>query len=268
MNTTAPHASVQLLGSGAGAVSAAHIDHTFRAILRGEGVDIDRRFARLITGAPHPFGNFAIINDRFDVGATEIAVQPLLDVTEPAAALYYGPVNPPVLERRTALGFEHAESMPAMVVDIDTLAATSLPAGYTFDRFGQGADSDAWVEAFSLGFEIPRVVSAYFSPNTVSASTEADAPIQYFAIRRGGAMVCMSMLHLAHGVAGIYCVATIPEERRKGLAAHVTAEPLRLARQIGYRVGVLQSTHAGHNVYRQLGFTDVGDVPMYVRLPG
>jgi hypothetical protein len=37
-----------------------------------------------------------------------------------------------------------------------------------------------------------------------------------------------SLICLADEVAGVYCVATIQEERGKGLGSHATAEPLRL----------------------------------------
>jgi predicted GNAT family acetyltransferase len=94
-----------------------------------------------------------------------------------------------------------------------------------------------------------------------------DAPLQFFAIRRNGKVAATSMLYLADGLAGIYCVATREEERGKGFGAHVTAEPLRAALRLGYRVGVLQSSPAGHSVYLSLGFADVGTVPMFVRMP-
>lgn len=95
----------------------------------------------------------------------------------------------------------------------------------------------------------------------------ADAQTQFFGIRHEGRLVATSLLFLAGGVAGIYSVATLPEERGKGLGAHVTAEPLRVAHALGYGVGVLQSTASGHPVYRRLGFEQVGSVPLFVRLP-
>ena len=81
-------------------------------------------------------------------------------------------------------------------------------------------------------------------------------------------MVAVSMLYLAGGLAGIYCITTLAEERGKGLGAHVTAETLRVAQRLGYGVGVLQSSAAGHSVYEGLGFRDVGSVPMFIRIPG
>jgi ribosomal protein S18 acetylase RimI-like enzyme len=72
---------------------------------------------------------------------------------------------------------------------------------------------------------------------------------------------------LADGLAGIYCVATLPAERGKGLGAHVTAEALRRAHAMGYRVGILQSSAAGHTIYLRLGFEDKLSVPMFIRMP-
>lgn len=81
-------------------------------------------------------------------------------------------------------------------------------------------------------------------------------------------MVATSVLFLADGLAGIYCVATLPEEHGRGLGKHVTAEALRVAHRLGYGVGVLQSSTAGHSVYQSLGFRDFDTVPMFIRMPG
>jgi GNAT superfamily N-acetyltransferase len=106
-----------------------------------------------------------------------------------------------------------------------------------------------------------------FSPEAVGADMAPDAQVHFYAIRRNGQFVATSLLFLADGLAGIYCVATLPEERGKGLGAHATAEALRVARRLGYRVGVLQSSTEGHPVYIRLGFEDFGGVPMFVRMP-
>ena len=105
------------------------------------------------------------------------------------------------------------------------------------------------------------------SPEVLEVDMAADARTQFFGIRRSGRLVAVSMLHLADGLAGIYCVATLPDERGRGLGAHVTAQALRAAHQVGYRVGILQSSAAGHSVYLGLGFKDFGAVSMFVRTP-
>ncbi len=267
MKKAVAYPSITAIGKDVAAVAAGHIDRTFRQILRGPKSVVESRFVRLITGEPHPFGNLAIISDPHDLEATEAAIGPLLDCGAPAAVLLPGPVGGPVADRLREAGFESHEAMPAMVVEIDSLSPTALPAECTLDRVGSGPDGDEWAAVFSVGYELPPGVGAAFSPNAVDATTAADATIQYFAVRKGGRMVCTSLVCLAGGVAGVYCVATIPEERGQGLGAHATAEPLRLVRECGYAVGVLQSSPVGHSVYRKLGFTDVGEVPLYVKMP-
>lgn len=255
------------MGASPTAVAAGHIDRAFRHILRGPGVASERRFVRLITGTPHPFGNMAVVSHPAEVEGTGAAIGPLLDCGAPAAALFPGELPPAVIDRLRESGFEAHEGMPAMVVEIDALGPTALPSGYSLARVGRGGEGDEWAEVFAAGYELPRAVATAFSPNAVQATTAHDAALQFFAVRKAGRMVCTSLVYLAAGVAGVYCVATIPEERGRGLAAHATAEPLRRARQFGYRVGVLQSSPAGHSVYRKLGFADVGEVALFVRMP-
>jgi GNAT superfamily N-acetyltransferase len=157
--------------------------------------------------------------------------------------------------------------MPAMAVDIERLAPTALPPGYSFVRVGEGSSGKAWTEALAVGYGLPPGLARRFSPEELGADMASDAATQYFSIVRDGRTVATSMVFLADGLAGIYCVATRPEERGKGLGAHATAEALRTARRQGYGVGVLQSSPAGHSVYLGLGFEDVAEVPMFVRLP-
>jgi hypothetical protein len=265
MNSETGDCSIPAIGRNIGTIASGHIDRAFRQILRSPLAVAEHRFVRLITGEAHPFGNLAIVSDPADPQGTEAAIEPLRECGAPAAALFPGSLVPPVQDVLARAGFESDGVLPAMAGEIASLSTTSLPLGYALSRIGSGPDSDAWTEAFAVGYGLPRGVAEAFSPNAVHATTSANATLQYFAIRKGDRIVCTSLICLADEVAGVYCVATIPEERGKGLGAHATAEPLRLVGELGYRAAVLQSSHAGHSMYAKLGFADVSAVSMYVR---
>ncbi len=259
-----PFSSLAAMGTDVGAAIGRHLETAFRSMARGRCVANDLRFWRLLTGEPHPLGNLALLPTPVDLTAATTAVEPLVSGTMHAAVLFPGmdvPAN--VGAYLVGRGFAPHGALPAMAVDIATMRDTSLPAGYELVRVG-AADSDEWVRQFAIGYELPLGVAQCFAP---SGSAEEEGPMQFFAVRKNGAIVGTSVCCIKDGVAGIYCVSTIASERGKGLGGHATAEPLRMAARLGYGVGVLQSSEVGYAVYKRLGFRDFGGVPIYVRMP-
>jgi len=54
----------------------------------------------------------------------------------------------------------------------------------------------------------------------------------------------------------------------KGIGAAITLKPLQEAREMGYRVGVLQSSEMGFNIYKNLGFRHLCQIEnFYLSLP-
>lgn len=264
-----PYPSLAAMGPDAARSIGRHLDTTFRSLARGEHAVDDPSFFRLLTGEPHPLGNMAILAPHATLAATRAAVAPLAAGPLPAAVIFPGlEVPPDIGEYLAGCGFVPAGTMPAMGIDIAGMKSTVLPPGYELVRVGDGPDGDEWLEQFAVGYEFPIAAARYFSPASAHADTAPDAPVQFYAIRRNGRIVATSACFLNDGVAGIYCVSTIPAERKQGLGAHATAEPLRLAARLGYRVGILQSSEAGHRVYQALGFADLGGIPLFVRMPG
>lgn len=265
---TKRYSSIAEFGTRMGEAAAAHVDLLWRDVMRAHGSVEAGAYFRLITGEGHPLGNLAIFRAADDTNAVEEAVMPLMTLSQPTAVLFVAGVSASVSEMLTARGFMAIPAMPAMAVDVRALAPTMLPEGYSFFRVTSEADWAEWADTVAAGFELPRGLARLLSPEVQGARPEEDAQLQFFGIRHQGRIVATTMLYLADGLAGIYCVATLPAERGKGLGAHVTAEALRAALPLGYGVGVLQATEAGHGVYRGLGFTDVGSVPMFIRMPG
>jgi len=260
--------SIDSMGDAAGALAARHMDVAFRRMMAGPRCVEHGTWFRLITGEAHPMGNVALVSASDDVAATLEATAPLIDCGAPAAVIFTAGVTDAVVEAVKAQGFAIEASLPAMAVDIDAMRPTGLPSGYEWARIGGGAEGRAWAEALALGYGLPQALADLFAPEALGADMADDAQIQFFAVLRGRRQVATSMLYLADGLAGIYCVSTLAEERQKGLGAHATAEALRVARQLGFRVGVLQSSEAGHPVYLGLGFGDHASIPMLIRMPG
>jgi len=78
--------------------------------------------------------------------------------------------------------------------------------------------------------------------------------VQNYVGYLNGKPVSTSSLIYGGGAAGIYSVATLPEARGKGIGSAVTLKPLQDACEMGYRIGTLQSSDMGFNVYKKLGF--------------
>ena len=250
-----------------GARAARHLDIPFRECMRGPGSIHRDRYMSLVTGEMHPMGNVAVIVDPDDPAVTRSAIEPLLANDYPAAMIFPCGAAAGVARVARAAGFTVEEQMPAMAVEIAAMAPTSLPPGYQWARIGDDALGRDWVEALAIGYGLPAPLAGLFGPEKLGADMAPDATVQFFGVLKDGKVVATSMLYLADGLAGIYCVATLPEERGKGLGAHATAEALRVARPLGYHVGVLQSSAAGHGVYLRLGFGDYATVPMFIRMP-
>ncbi len=254
--------------SDAHSVAADHMRVAFSTIFGSYAADglthLSAGGIQIITGQPHPFGNFGI-------GMTTEEVEPvasaLAEANVPAALFFGGGTTSSVAERLVPLGFGLAATMPAMAVDIAALPETNLPDGYQFERTPPDAPGAIWAKALADGYGVPFGIADLMSPTFVPVSGTEDETIQYFHVRHNGQSVGVSMLVLGQGVAGIYCVATLPDHRGRGIGAALTAEPLRWASRQGYQIGVLQSSDMGHPVYRRLGFEDVGTVQMFLRQP-
>ncbi len=157
----------------------------------------------------------------------------------------------PRLERR---GFDNGGDWPGMAVDLQALSERTTPAGLAIQEVADRTTLAEWIDAFGQGFRTPgpelRVVNDLYEQLGVGE----DARIRHYLGSVKGRPVATSSLFLCAGVAGIYNVSSLPRFRGRGFGAAMTQHPLREARAMGYRVGVLEASDLGAPVYRRLGF--------------
>ncbi|MBV6457854.1 MAG: hypothetical protein HONBIEJF_00974 [Fimbriimonadaceae bacterium] len=210
------------------------------------------------------FGNFAI---GLQPGDLEEATRHLSGLEAPSMLIESGERKDAYESAIAPSGYAHVGTIPAMTVSLDVLPAVELPEGYLFERVSAGSGGESWAETLSLGYPVATKAAQSMSPVHASVDDAADAKVQFFQVRQGEVVAGVSAMALLNDLAGIYCVATLQEHRRKGIGAALTALPLLAARELGFETGVLQSSEAGYPVYRKLGFEDSGQVQLYLRVP-
>jgi ribosomal protein S18 acetylase RimI-like enzyme len=93
---------------------------------------------------------------------------------------------------------------------------------------------------------------------------EEDCPRQLYVAYQDGVPVSTNYMILDDDVAGWYMIATHPDYCRRGIGTAMTLDPMYDANERGYKVGVLQSTDVGLEVYRRLGFKEIGIIDWYI----
>jgi len=162
-------------------------------------------------------------------------------------------------------GFVDEGQMPGMAVILENLNENlPMPSGLTVQRVTDDETLKQWSQVCATGFGMPDFVGDAFCD--FMHYVDPDTVLAYLGWRNGQP-VATSLLLLAAGVAGIYNVATIPEARRQGIGAMMTLKPLRDARDRKYKVGILQASEMGADVYRSLGFEEYCKIGQYVWSP-
>jgi len=150
-------------------------------------------------------------------------------------------------------GFGFSDDTPGMAADLRALNASIA----TMDGLEIRAVADAeslrtWAKIFTAGYGLPPDWED--SVFTEWHKLGLEFPLKNYLGYLNDEPVSTACLFYGGGAAGIYSVSTLPKARGKGIGAAVTLQLLLEAREKGYRIGVLQSSAMGFNVYKKLGF--------------
>lgn len=166
-------------------------------------------------------------------------------------------------DRLAEQGFERVGAMPVMTVALDRVAGVPTPPGVEIEVLS-GADPGTcaeWVRAYGPSFGVgPELTDPVVG---IEQDWARDPRAVRFVAREGGQAVGTALLFDAHGVAGVYLVATAEEHRRRGIGAALTAAALEEGRRRGLRVGTLQASGLGAPVYARMGFETVAEYELY-----
>ncbi|MEU8086681.1 GNAT family N-acetyltransferase [Micromonospora sp. NPDC049101] len=156
-------------------------------------------------------------------------------------------------------GAEQIADMPIMAVDVTTVAEAEAPADLSIRTVVGPVGMREYVEAYAgplgisgdLGIVVDRELNFAY-PDVVRLAGTVD-----------GRTVGTCTLSLGTDIGALYCIATDPDFRRRGIATALTREALRITRESGRRIATLQSSAEGEPVYLRIGFDTVARYRLY-----
>jgi GNAT superfamily N-acetyltransferase len=165
--------------------------------------------------------------------------------------------------RLEAAGLASVYEMPGMAVEIDRLETVPVPETLEIVEALDARAMRDWTVPLCEAFGMPVEIADPIVRAHERIGYGAPLPSRnYLGLEAGRPVACTS-LFMGAGVAGIYCVGTVPHARGKGYASALVSHTLRQATAEGYRYGTLQSSEMGYRVYRRMGFHDVSTIGLF-----
>lgn len=165
-------------------------------------------------------------------------------------------------ERLLRAGFRYGGEEPGMAVDLRLVPHREL-ADLHVRRVRDKGELSVWARTLARGFGEGAREADWVEEVYGRLGFAANGLWRHYLGFTDGEPMATSSLFLGGGVAGIYFVMTVPEARRQGIGAAITAAALHDAAAHGYRIGVLAASAAGRRVYARLGFAEYCRFDLY-----
>ncbi|WP_078410392.1 GNAT family N-acetyltransferase [Priestia abyssalis] len=165
----------------------------------------------------------------------------------------------------TAMGLEHHQNWTGMAMSLtDGLCKPSDRDDFQFNQVTNAKDLNKWVDVYIDGYEKPASgKEAIFKRFEQIIKKMPDEYKLYLGFYKGEPAV-VGTLFLDGDIAGLYCIATAPDMRRKGLAAAYLQNLLDEACAQGASHCILHATEAGKPTYEKLGFQSYSKFQVYL----
>lgn len=201
-----------------------------------------------VTGVTHASMNGAWVTGPAATPAGVSALLDRVDASGVAHCLQVRPGGPDLTELAADRGMHRGDDIPLMV----RAAGRPLPAAPPGVRIRRVAPVEAAVHVAvaAVGFGIDGDVFAQMSGPGVLAL----AGVACYVAEVDGAPVATAMGIRRDAAVGVFNVATLPQHRRRGHGAAITARVVADGYAAGAEWAWLQSSAMGQRVYERLGF--------------
>jgi ribosomal protein S18 acetylase RimI-like enzyme len=225
-----------------------------------------------LTGVPYPLFN-GVIETYLGNADADRRIRDVMDVFRHRKLPMIWTVTPlsrpqDLGRRLEVLGLKHGDDSRSMAVDIRELpVGIAAKPGVSVQIVRDRTALRSWCDVLSQIFSLPALANEALFDFMELLGFGPDAPVKNYMVLEDGEISAVSSLILGGGVAGIYNVGVLPRARRRGYGRLATVAALLEARELGYPIGVLQSTEMGFGLYSSLGFKTHCIFSRYIWMP-